>query len=269
MLSAANVQFKPDKYSTLVTVADFIRSLQERVEVLDAEHKKLLNTLLQTSNAVNGQYLPQGSASGGSASSASAAAAPSSDSMKVTDFFDDGKISPLEDDETPTFVSSLDYKAVFECCPVASAITSIDGRFLDCNPDFEALGGFLKSELLNSINRDGEPHGTAAPAAGSSRPSLPQPARSMSLFNIIRREHMERVFVAMSDMLKVPFPDTPETGAVPLTREDADADVWSGVVALVRKEGVKVRNRIYFKYTRYRVITSSRRQLLTAQLCCR
>lgn len=215
MLSAANVQFKPDKYSTLVTVADFIKSLQERAELLDSEHKKLLNTIMQTTNAVNSQLLPQGS---------------SSESMKVSDFFDDGKVSPLHDDDVPPFVSSLDYKAVFECCPVASAITSIDGRFLDCNHDFEELSGFAKFELVSSSKDERLPGGLAG---------AKKPARSMSLFNTVRREHMEGVFLAMSDMLKIPFTDF--QAAESSVEGGRDVDTWSGVVTLVRKEGVKVR----------------------------
>jgi hypothetical protein len=249
MLSEANVQFKPDKYTTLVTVGDFIRSLQERVEVLDAEHKKLLNTILQTSHAVNSQYLPQVSVGGSSVSASSEAAA-----MKVTDFFDDGKISPLEGDEdgqggeesvvAPGLVSTLDYKAVFDCCPVASAVTSIDGRFLDCNHDFELMAGFLKSELVVAPDTSGGSRTVAQNFEADSSQSQAddkKPARSMSLFNIITREHMERVFLAMSQMLRVPFLEGPETLVPPDVPDDSDA--WSGVVTLVRKEGVKVRNR--------------------------
>jgi PAS domain-containing protein len=226
MLSTANVHFKPDKYSTLVTVADFIKSLQEKVELLDSEHKKLLNTIVQTTNAVNSQLLPQG----GSGST--------SESMKVTDFFDDGKVSPLHDDDCPPFVSGLDYKAVFECCPVASAITSIDGRFLDCNRDFEELSGFAKSELVSS------PKNELASGGGSAATSK-KPARSMSLFNTVRREHMEGVFMAMSEMLKIPFTDF--QAAESSADGGKDVDAWSGVVTLVRKEGVKVR--AYFTLT--------------------
>jgi PAS domain-containing protein len=240
MLSAANVQFKPDKYTTLVTVADFIRSLQERVEVLDAEHKKLLNTIVQTSQAVNGQYLPQVSAGGASVSASSDSA-----SMRVSDFFDDGKISPLEDDDgredgavvpAPGLVGALDYKAVFDCCPVASAVTSIDGRFMDCNQDFESLVGFLKSELVVAPARASQ---IVAPDGAQDRADAKKPARSMSLFNTVTREHMERVFRAMSEMLRVPFPGGP--GALAPPGEPEASDTWSGVVALVRKEGVKVR----------------------------
>ena len=275
LLSTSKVRFKPDKYSTLVTVADFIRSLQEKSEILDAEHQKLLATIVQTTQAVNGQHLPPqtqassvtmtatpwaGVGGGGGSLTGFGCDTDSSNGnnaqLRMSDVFEetsDGKISPLETDgddaasanasstyTTPpptTFVSTLDYKAIFECCPVASAVTSIDGRFLDCNPDFEALSGFAKRELLNRPpSKDG---GGTATASGTDANELTtkSPPKSLSLFNVVRREHMESVFRAMSEMLKMPFPAPTASGPDASSSGETlelESDYWSDTVTLVR-----------------------------------
>lgn len=70
---------------------------------------------------------------------------------------------------------------------------------------------------------------------GDDTQTQPPAARNMSLFNILSREHMEAVFMAMSEMLRQ-APDK--------VLEDADIkakDFWSGVVCLARNMGTKVR----------------------------
>ena len=58
VLASANVPFKPDKYSTLVSVAEYIQQLQERASILDVEQKKLVDTISRTNELVNEQYMP-------------------------------------------------------------------------------------------------------------------------------------------------------------------------------------------------------------------
>lgn len=214
ILEQANVQFKPDKYSTLVTVSDYVKQLQARSAMLDTEHKKLLDTITQTTEMVNQQHLP--------------AVSSSSEPM------DDGTISPLEaDDDAAVFVGGLDYKAVFASCPVACAITSIDGRFLECNQEFVNFSGYDRDEL---IPFQPDLKGGALCDAKSAKDKGGSPERNMSLFNVLNRTDMERLFNAMSTMLKRPF------SSVSVDKESDQADIWNDAVEMARKEGTKVRS---------------------------
>ena len=190
LLTAANVDFKSDKYSTLVSVVDYIRDLQERSARLDKEHRGLLDTIAQTTEMVHGSHN----------------ASPDLD----------GRFSPLEDEGA---MNGIDYHSVFASSPLAVAITSIDGRFVDCNRRFEALCGFSRSTLIPL----------------ESKPSAIQPTapeKNLSLFNVLQKEAMQPVFVAMSDMLKRPV--TPGMSA---TDED---DFWAGEVAVCRRDSTTV-----------------------------
>jgi hypothetical protein len=58
----------------------------------------------------------------------------------------------------------------------------------------------------------------------------------MSLFNILSREHMEAVFMAMSEMLRQ-APDK----MMEDSEEMKAKDFWSGIVCLARNMSTKVR----------------------------
>lgn len=211
MLTAANLEFKNDKYSTLVAVGEYLKSLQSKSSTLEKEHRKLLETISQTSDAVNKPYVATDAPSVGSSKSGAAA-------------------SPPEEDAT-VFVSGLDYKAVFQVCPVACALVSIDGRFLSCNKEFEDLSGFPKNELLPSKRAKEEENNDTVSREGKAD-------RNMSLFNILKRSDMENVFVSMSKMLKLPYPEAQKD--LPSEESERQSDRWSGKVSLTRHEDSEV-----------------------------
>lgn len=224
VLVAANVQFKPDKYSTLVSVADYITKLQERSAMLDVEHKKLVDTISQTNEAVNQQYMP---------ASTNGSDPPGSASLM-------GAGNDAKGQKEDLFVQSIDYRTIFAKSGVPLAVLSIDGRFLECNEGFERLTGYDRDELLPAEKMEAnEVHSSAnaalVPTASSGDLKLVD-ARNMSLFNLLGREHMEQVFMAMSEMLKQ-SPDKIVAETDPTKIKDS----WSGYVALARNLELKVR----------------------------
>jgi len=204
VLSEANIPFKPDKYSTLIKVVEYVKALQERSDLLDKEHLKLLDTISKTTEIVNNQYAP---------------AKKSSESTTWSnDLLADGSSSPYEDD-TPVFVQSIDYKGMFAECGIPLALASIDGRFLDCNTAFEVLLGYERCELLPKL--------FVVPSSSSDDQHQ---RRNLSLFNLLCREGMETVFGAMSEMLKQPG----DFGTGQVNHSQKFSDYWSGPVKLGR-----------------------------------
>jgi PAS domain-containing protein len=221
VLVSANVQFKPDKYSTLVTAAEYIQKLQERSAMLDIEHKKLVDTISRTNEMVNEQYIP---------ASTIGVNPPGSSPIE-------GTTSGGQEQKDALFLSSIDYKAIFEKCGVPLAVLSVDGRFLECNGTFERLTGYTRDELLPTQRIEADKALTSSSSeltTGDSGLGPPAP-RNMSLFNLLVREHMEHVFMAMSEMLRQ-SPDEVMAG----TGGSVNKDFWSGVVALARNMEFKV-----------------------------
>jgi len=214
VLAAANVQFKPDKYSTLVSVADYIKQMQERSAALDVEHKKLLQTIARTNEIVNDQYLP---------ASATGENPPGSENLSKA-----SKENPQE-----LFVPNIDYRNIFYRCGVPLAVLSIDGRFLECNQGFEELTGYSRDELLPCEKNSSGQETVSSKPTGSSQQGTEgcQPnARNLSLFNLLAREHMEAVFMAMSEMLK----HAPEKRQEDSKDTVKSSDYWTGAVSLSR-----------------------------------
>jgi PAS domain-containing protein len=133
LLAAANVHFKPDKHSTLITVADYIKELQARSQLLDAEHKKLIETISKTNEIVNAPHYQTSNCG---------------ETVVSNDLLSDGPAGLLLEDEHAVFVRSLDYRNVFKQCSIPLAVASIDGRFMDCNVEFESLTGYPRDELF-------------------------------------------------------------------------------------------------------------------------
>jgi PAS domain-containing protein len=143
------------------------------------------------------------------------------------------------EDENAVFVQGLDYKNVFKRCGVALAVASIDGRFMDCNEEFEQLSGYSRNELLPPKELSmTELRPDAAPSA-STYSSLEHPPRNLSLFNLLTHQDMEQVFMAMSGMLKRPIGSRP--GAPPATNAAPHQDYWCGVVRQNREHNSTVR----------------------------
>ena len=182
LLDEAAIQHKPDKYHTLVCTANYIRKLQQQSAELQRKHEEMARTLQQISHQLNQHY------TSGSALSCAAPTVVSSGSVSC--FSGSECVSPMEltreggagSNQTSEFPEGrIDFKWVFDCAPFASSVTSIDGRFLECNAHFELLSGYSRQELLEIPN-------------GKSR--------NMSLFNILHRQHIERIFAPLSEMLQ-------------------------------------------------------------------
>ena len=219
VLVSAKIQFKTDKYSTLVTVVEYIKQLQERAHLLDAEHQKLLQTIIKSTELVNNQYVPVASTN------------------EQFDLLADVS-SPAPEDDSEVFVNGIDYKSIFGCCPFACSVASIDGRFIDCNKEFEEMCGYTREELLRSPEADSvaakSSPGSAVPDACNSNHKLAVSPRSMSLFNVVRRDDMGRAFAAMSDMLKCHDVNQRPTEGLP------EGDTRIETVEFCRKAGVEV-----------------------------
>lgn len=234
LLAAANVHFKPDKHSTLITVADYIKQLQARSQLLDSEHQKLLDTIAKTTEIASS---PQYQTSAGN------------EIVSSNDLLGDVPTGLLLEDEHAVFVKGLDYRNIFKQCSIPLAVASIDGRLMDCNSEFESLTGYERDELLLcevSNDSDGTPRADVAfsDAGVPSTVTTSSLTRNLSLFNLLCREDMEQVFLAMSRMLKQPI----SLGEEPLEANSSNRgsslprhhDFWSGRVNQSRRMTGKV-----------------------------
>jgi Helix-loop-helix DNA-binding domain len=121
VLQQSNVPFRPNKYSILVSVAEYIQQLQGRAIMLDSEHERLINTIQSTNEAMKSNG--DGSNDYGTSSSTSGS--------------DEGHDSR---NETNTlFVQGIDYEAAFAHCPYPLGVAALDGRIIAANREFEAL----------------------------------------------------------------------------------------------------------------------------------
>lgn len=182
VLSESNVPFKPNKYSILLSVVDYIKQLQSRAIMLDAEHRKLITTIRQTNEMVN-----------------------SGNSVASADETTQSSTSPSAKDSELLFVQGLDYRSVFDQCPAALGIAALDGRILECNPEFQVLLGLPPDQLLKQ-----------------------------SLFNLVRNH--QDIFRAMAEMLK----GAEVSGSCDTTSVVAKNRFWSG--AVISKQDYKVRD---------------------------
>lgn len=196
VLTDSNVPFKPNKYSILMCVVDYIKQLQARAIMLDAEHQKLITTIRQTNEMVHSGTTPS--------------SADDTDATNMT-----GNMSSLDpgSDGEMVFVQGLNYRSLFEQCPAALGIAALDGRILECNPEFQLLLGFPREDLMKQ-----------------------------SLFNLIRNH--QDIFRAMAEMLK-----SAEDEPIGLDRDSPSSGVksfvWSG--SIISKRDAKVRHCIDVK----------------------
>lgn len=255
VLSAAQIRHKPDKFSTLVTVGEYIKQLQERSAMLDAEHKQLIDTITKTNELANEPH-PSGNTT--SSSNVLSPDTASSFGSTVT-----GDRENIYNEDEIAFVRNLDYKSIFSRCGIPLAVASIDGRFLDCNIEFETISGYKREEMLpaeqstasgcdigsdalsslssNSSDVHSNLQGTTEGVAkneetgGTRDGGRSSSSRNLSLFNILNRDCMERVFVALSAILKPPSHEN---------EKDDDKcgikDHWCGDVRLNRNTDIQV-----------------------------
>jgi len=161
VLASASVRFKPDKYSTLVSVVQYVKQLQLRSTMLDTEHKKLLDTITRTNEMVNEPYATSGtsaiSSTGNIGSSRNCGigtdtAKPDSALSGCVGGNDNANDVPnggdVYNDDELVFARNVDYKCIFDRCGMPLAVASIDGRLMDCNHEFVKLTGYRREELL-------------------------------------------------------------------------------------------------------------------------
>mmetsp|Transcript_11414 Transcript_11414/g.16123 ORF Transcript_11414/g.16123 Transcript_11414/m.16123 type:complete len:345 (+) Transcript_11414:646-1680(+) len=163
VLTESSIPFKPNKYSILQSVVEYIKQLQVRAIFLDNEHSKLIQTIRQTTEMVNAP-----SNSHDLNSSETNWGLHNNSSYKTEkDYVDVGNDLDL------LFVQGLDYKEIFGQTSAALGVAALDGRFLACNPEFELISGYSAKELT-----------------------------STSLFNLLSAQDVEEVFKVMGEMLK-------------------------------------------------------------------
>jgi hypothetical protein len=203
--------------------------LQSRSSFLDEEHKKLLQTISTTDEVVKSSYYHT-TADGPALTTSS-------------DFLADAPGSFALEEDHSVFVRGVNYRNIFKQCSIALAVASIDGRFMDCNTEFEVLTGYERDELLSSEKEEATEI-TADPVL--SQDGVPSTVttsrrRNLSLFNLLGREDMEQVFRAMSCMLKRPV-DLKKREVGNQTNRATDGigsrnqnfDCWSGYVTQTR-----------------------------------
>jgi PAS domain-containing protein len=154
VLSECNVPFKPNKYSILLKVVEYIKQLQSRAIMLDAEHQKLITTVRQTNEMITNTGKSNNNETGGESSDTT---------MGIENDWRHGRGtseivgSPSQDSEL-YFVKGIDYRGVFDQCPTAMGIAALDGRILECNTEFQSLLGYtthedlLKQSLFNLVH---------------------------------------------------------------------------------------------------------------------
>jgi len=249
LLSQSNVAFKPDKYSTLVSVHQHIESLQRRGEDLDREHKGLLDTIAGAGEIVNQGMVGIGGCREEQVVAdqvgSSTALGSTPDGGGGENEMDVAGIGAESEADMGDYVQGLDYKSFFFRCTVAMCVASIDGRLLECNNEFIKICGLTKEVLdasgLLSNGREGmefsvksevdvttgdeeDRKNDSVSVAGKEDASTS--CKVLSLFNLLSRDDMGTVFEAMSTMLRSQSSDaTTRTGA-----GSSLLNHWTGVV---------------------------------------
>ena len=261
ILEDAKVECKPDKFSTLTTVVDYVKALQQRSTMLEAEHKKVLDTIRQTTEIMSSQYMSvqanssssnnREGADGKNSSSnnnnnTSASKSSSAANVRV--------VSSATADTDQVYVQGLDYKSIFRASPFALATTSIDGRFLDCTQGFESLTRFSREELLpmkrdtrtdDSVSTTSEVSSRLTTSSGSEGPP---PCKNLSLFNVLNQSDMGPVYHAMYNILQHPMNHLEQSEESSSSESDDTSnndepagDHWSSRVKLSRNKKAQVR----------------------------
>jgi hypothetical protein len=194
----------------------------------------LLDTIALTNEKVNNQYY-QATIGGTSVSSSV-----SNDLLSEANI-----VRNTLEDENAVFVQGLDYKSVFKRCGVALAVASVDGRFMDCNEEFEQLSGYSRNELLPAKELSMTELGPDVAPSSSTTSSPEHPPRNLSLFNLLTHEDMEQVFTAMSGMLRRPVGSRRTASSV--TSAAPHQDYWCGVVRQNREHNSTVRFLLFIK----------------------
>ncbi|GAX23387.1 hypothetical protein FisN_15Lh105 [Fistulifera solaris] len=147
VLTEANVPFKSNKFSILVSVSEYIQQLQSQAIMLDADYQRLVQTIRQTQEAsvAGDDVLAPSSVSAAAISSEESQSR--SSNMGQKDLYYSYNCPSLNGDELLT--QSIDYEQIFLHCPYPWALASLDGRLLCCNPKFaESVGATNHAHLV-------------------------------------------------------------------------------------------------------------------------
>jgi PAS domain-containing protein len=133
VLAESNIPFRPNKYSILVSVAEYIKQLQSRAIMLDAEHQRLIDTIRKTNEMVSsGTEIGAGD-----------------DNDDNNCFSPDFQSSmEVETSNNLLLVPGIDYRNVFDNCPYPMGIATLDGRVLAANEGFEHLLSCAKGQMV-------------------------------------------------------------------------------------------------------------------------
>lgn len=233
VLAKSNVPFKSDKYSTLVSVYQYIKTLQERAALLDEEHRKLVDTITKSDELVNKSLNGHNSCPNSSSSDAELKMS-ANGSMVIP-----SNAVKTEEDELLVFVRGLDYKSVFAKVRIALCVTAIDGRLLDCNDEFVKVCGLNRETLIMAGMRQPDENNENEMASAGKSP--------MNLFNLMAREDMQKVYEAMSSMLRrANFEDAANNnresgdGGIIQLHSNLKSDHWSSEISHCYNSSVKL-----------------------------
>ena len=144
VLQESNVPFRPNKYSILVSVAEYIQQLQARAIMLDSEHQRLIDTIRNTTEATSSggssEEPPFEVSKGSSLTSSMNGDGPddeynsSSNVIPNASYSDANLICP-----DSLLVPGIDYESVFFNCPYPLGVATLDGRIIAANNEFELL----------------------------------------------------------------------------------------------------------------------------------
>mmetsp|Transcript_4597 Transcript_4597/g.11063 ORF Transcript_4597/g.11063 Transcript_4597/m.11063 type:complete len:565 (-) Transcript_4597:365-2059(-) len=275
VLASASIRFKPDKYSTLVSVVDYVKRLQRRSTMLDMEHKKLLDTITKTNEIANEPYVGNSGASATSAAGSAGIDATKPDAALSNGVGGNNNgngavasgASDIYNDDELVFVRNVDYKCIFERCGMPLAVASIDGRLLDCNEEFVKLTGYRREELLPNEQyqiqlrqQELQPQGSSVVAdetfvPNSIFPDVPTSSSSNAMVNKSdgAASHSKSAEIRNFSLFNMLSRDNMEEVFVSLsemlkqppqeehgTNPAANADYWSGNVRLSRNTHIEV-----------------------------
>ena len=215
VLTESKIPFKSNKFSILLSVAEYIKQLQSRAVLLDQEHQRLVDTLRATKEMVDEGRVPgeeeRASSNDNAARSGSknGTEGVSPDNLRSTPTFGD------QDDML--FVQGIPYKGVFAQCSAALGVASLDGRFVACNAEFEVVSGYSREELARQ-----------------------------SLFSLLTSENMQEVCEIMGGMLGDGTNADDSGGAEDGGKgSSSQQSYWSGNV-LPKQRDSKVRNYVMY-----------------------
>ena len=174
VLEENKIPFKPNKFSILVSVVEYIKQLQSRSIMLDSEHARLMDTVRQTTELVHQQQQQNNNNNksnsgsdaadeeeeetgdegmGNSNKGGFALTTSNGNSKNHTSTSTEGPLDLFLSSSSSSALSSSPllkdmYPLVFAKCPAALGIASLDGRVLACNSCFEGLLGVQQDQVF-------------------------------------------------------------------------------------------------------------------------